>query len=172
MKGHINEVSSIIELEELNYLVSGSLDMMLKIWILKTFQCETSINGIYCLHSNSIAKMKKNIILIGSFEMLVVFNGYTLRTEQLITLHKAWWILSLILLREGIILCGSNLGKIALCNLNTNSSNIMNKICQDSISSLISIDNNFFVVGSWDSNITLWQYKLGKNIVLRLLYCQ
>lgn len=76
LTGHRDTVSSIIEVN--NYIVSATesfgCDENLILWDKSTYQCITTLKGVHCNNSESLAKLKEDKVILGSDEILFIVD--------------------------------------------------------------------------------------------------
>lgn len=73
LHGHINHVTSIIEVNE--KLISSSLDYNIKLWNTETFQCERNISiGTQCCDSNVFSLVNENTLVVIADTQIGIIN--------------------------------------------------------------------------------------------------
>ena len=73
-EGHTMSVRSIIQLKGKEKLVSGSNDGAIRIWNVKTYQGETSLEKIYCRNNNSLIELSDENIMIAGFNVITFLD--------------------------------------------------------------------------------------------------
>ena len=161
LEGHTNYISSIIQLKDKKYLISGSGDgdMTLRKWSLSTFQCETILNNIHCFDSNSIIEIDNNRLIITGKKNITIVNATKFIIEKSIESDRTQSIYTVIPLRDGNILCGCEGGFFFIFDIELNTITYKEiRGHNDSIYDFVKINNRTLVSCSEDSTIIVWKF--------------
>ena len=108
-------VISVIEISD--YILSASYDNgengdnSVIIWNKHTFECIKVVKGIYCLWNNGLGKLKENEIVIGGRNEIFVLDTLSFQYKSFKN-SRLGEILSIYVLREGLVLLGNNKGRV------------------------------------------------------------
>ena len=159
-QGHTDSVNSIIQLKGKPKLISGSKDDTLRIWNLSTYKCEKKINGVGCASCNSLIEVDGIKLLVGGENAITIVDLENYAIEK-INNENVGIVYSLMTIRGGDVLCGSNKG---MAKFNRKSNTIT--MCDDefnkknnNIFDLIAVNDNNFLSCSIDCNIKVWEYE-------------
>ena len=157
LEGHTFIVRSVIQLKGKDILLSGSNDNTLRIWNLSTYQCIGIVTKVYCYYKNSMIEIEDNKVIVGGVGELAIVNIEKCIIEKRIESKQMKVVLSLIMLKDNNIICGSDEGFLHL--FDKNSHTIMTnsiKAHTRSINSLVNIDEHHFI--SCSNEIKIWKY--------------
>ena len=158
-KGHRYSVSSIIQLDKKQLLVSISQDDTLRIWNISTYQCQTIIMKVECFSQNSMIELENNKIFIGGKNKIAIIDLNKCIIEQKIENEtKVDHVSSSIYLKEGIILFGTRFGIINIYDIRNKTITKIKTTLIGDIRCFLKINENQFITGSIDSVIRLWEY--------------
>ena len=73
LKGHTDNVYSLLYIEDRNILISGSKDRTLRLW-LPPCQCTTVIEGVECCSPNSLYQIDKERVIVGGENSFCIVN--------------------------------------------------------------------------------------------------
>ena len=124
-----------------------------------TFQYQTIFIDIECYDNKSIIEIRNNRIVIGGWQILGIINVDKCIIEQ--KLENKWVneVYSLMILRDGNVLCGCSNGLICIYDIKSNNIIISKDSIHDGvISDLLSINEHQFVSCSRDASIKVWEY--------------
>lgn len=166
LKGHVSDVTSILQLKGKELLISGARDDIitgtydhcLRAWNLETYKCDRIVNGQDCNNTNCILELEGNRIIVAGENVLSIISTTHFVAVQVIKKEEGIGIFSMIEIRDGNVLCGTKEGNVAIYDVNTNNMLVKETSHKDTISTLRNVNNSMFVSGSWDSSIKLWQY--------------
>lgn len=158
LEGHEEFVISIIQLKMKEILISVSDDNTLRTWNLNTYQCSTIINNIRCRSTNCLIEIEDGRVIIGGNRKIIVVNINQCKILQVIENNFLSLLYSLMILRDGNVLCGC---KYQMCILDVISYTILfdsKKEHNISLSVLLSLNEHEFIGCSTDKTIIVWKY--------------
>ena len=153
-----DSVVSILQLKKKELLISAGRKDIIQIWNMKTYQNECVINGVSCFSRNSMVESDNDKVIIGGFSIVSILSTKTYRVEISIVDERIKMIHSLIRINNGKIVCGCHGGRLCLIGENGIVEYIKDCSQSDTVYSLINIDENMFISGSWDKSIKIWKY--------------
>jgi len=156
-RGHTDWIMCLTLIESKSHLVSSSKDHTVKIWDLKTFECLSTLLHHRCVTSLLFILERDELITADLNGEIRFFNSkyeyvdsISTRSEQ--QNESGAWCLEYISY-EDLLLIGTENGKIKIFNLRT-------KVCvqvisdhSDRVHSMLVINQNQIVTGSWDKTI-------------------
>ena len=88
LKGEQHCSNSIIQLESQEILLCGSIDGILQIWNINTYQIDLIITNTHCNSIDSLIELPNNKILMGSPCNISIVNSITFTIEQSISIEQ------------------------------------------------------------------------------------
>lgn len=150
---------SIIQLKGKEMLLSGGHNRTLYFWNLLTYQCESMILSISGGWINSIIQIDDNrVATCGNNNVITIVNCATLIIEKTIADSQLGYILCLLLIKNGILLCGCQGGKMCLIDLRKNIIQIKEKAHNKSIPQIIKFNTRKLISCAWDGTINFWDF--------------
>lgn len=105
-----DHVSSILEMED---GVVSLHDHCMKMWSKPTFQCATTLEGVYCHHSGAAGKLKENRVIVGAIKKVFIVDTSSFELQSF-TDDQLDIVMHVCVLREDRVLLG-NRHKRILC---------------------------------------------------------
>lgn len=152
LKGHFDTVNTMLQLKRKSTFISGALDLI--IWDLKTYKCDKVISNIEC---KSLLELANETIIVGGCEAITVLSTTTYEIIQKIACCMPY-LISLMELRDGKILCGSEEGSFCVCDIESKDIYIKFMAHHKCIFSLLYLNDNQFISCSDDCTIKVWDY--------------
>ena len=158
LTGHSRDVTSLLYIKERDILISQSFDVTLRLWNMSTYQCITVIEGVKCF-TNYLYQIDKDRVIVGGYDSFCIVNIDKLLIEKRIRDGSLGRVNCFIKLRDNnTILCGCYNGIFCFYDMNTKQYKITKNNHNDSILSLLLIDDNTFLSSSRDDTIKVWKY--------------
>lgn len=158
LKGHESFIEAIIELDEIFVSVSDSDERVVRTWIKPTFEECLLADNFYCYSKNAIAKLKKNLIIIGGHNK--VFIVEFLATKGIkgdpIKNKEFGGILSICAMRNGKILIGNEDGNMICFEYLSEVVIFKKKIHKDEITCIVETEDNKLFSSSKDNTINIY----------------
>ena len=153
-------VKSILLLNNNHYLVSGSDDTII-FWNMNTKEKERCLNGINCYYQNSLLQVSNSYLFVGGKGVLSIIDlrNYSFRKK---TSDKVEVIYSMVQLTNDTVLCGCQGGILIEYDICFDSFGDFAKLRGkhgSSISSLLKINENSFITGSFDKIVEIYSLK-------------
>ena len=115
-------------------------------------------DDVYVNGSNLLDGRNNDKVIIGGFSIVSILNTKTYRVEISIVDDRIKMIHSLIRINNGKIVCGCHGGRLCLIGENGIIEYIKDCSQSDTVYSLVNVDENMFISGSWDKTIKIWKY--------------
>ena len=112
---------------------------------------------VKCFNNNSILEINNNRIVVGGVDEVTIINTSKYVIEQKVDNDKLNDISSLMILRDGNILCGCKQGIMCIYDIKKKYI-IQNKIEKDDINAFLRIDERQFISCSNGRYIRVWEY--------------
>lgn len=160
LEGHSQSVKTLIQLKEKDKLLSASnIDFSLIIWDSSSYNCDKVINNINCCDINSLYEIDNHRVIVGGFQMITIINVDSYKVEEKYLNEQLDYVYSLMMLRDGNILCGCVQGKIYKYNIKLNTITVSENTSHNShIFDLVSVNKHQFISCSYDKTIKIWEY--------------
>ena len=159
LKGHSNNVNSLLYIKEKDLIISGSTGETISLWNMTTYQCVTVIKGIYCHSAHSLYQIDKDRVIIGEHKSFCIVNIDKCIIEKRIKDESLGYVRCFLKLRDNkTILCGCDNGIFCFYDMNTEQYKITKNNHKDSITDLLFKDDNTFLSCSEDTTIKVWKY--------------
>ena len=167
LTGHTDWVDSVIQLKGREVLVSGSTgdDCSLRFWDLNTYLCIAIVKKVKCCYMDSILEIDNNRLIVGGNNLITIVNTITYQIETKYYNRTFGYTNSILRLRDGSLLIGKGnevyreevyqFDPFTLKILSTNTTySQKNK----GIRCSLALDSHTIVLGSYNGNLTVWQY--------------
>lgn len=161
LKGHERGVNSLLYIKAKNYLLSvGSYESDLRVWDLDTYQCVNVFAGVEGSTRNCLYQFDEERIVVGGTHVFHVININTLKIEEKVDLEEydVHYFSSFMKLRDGSLLCGTQVGHFIVYNFTTKKVNFIKATHLNQINDIKRIDDNAFYTSSCDLKLRLWKY--------------
>lgn len=152
-----SKIISIIQIKNKEYIVSAGSNGKLQKWNLKTYQCDTIINDVYCYSNASLLELLDNRLIIGEKKGVVIVGYSSCRIEQRINHFTLDNVYSLMQLNETVLLFGYGNGAVCALDLKNNTVQIKNNIHDGHITSMVKKNEQQFVTSSLDKTLKVWE---------------
>ena len=158
--GHLDWVTSMIYVKEKDLLISGSCDLSIRFWSMKTYQRVCSFRYLSFVRSpNALYQIDNERIIVGSNIGFVIINFNKCVVENFVSAKNQKGFDCFIKLRDNkTILCGCDKGKFGLYDMYTKTFTITNKSHNSTINDILTIDDGTFMTCSNDKSIKVWKY--------------
>ena len=158
--GHLDWVTSMIYVKEKDLLISGSCDLSIRFWSMKTYQRVCSFRYLSFVRSpNALYQIDNERIIVGSNIGFVIINFDKCVVENFVGAKNQKGFDCFIKLRDNkTILCGCDKGKFGLYDMYTKTFTITNKSHNSTINDILTIDEETFLTCSNDKSIKVWKY--------------
>ena len=166
LEGHTRWVSSIVGLKNQLFLISISYyDKTLRVWDLKSYQCQTVITNVMSYWNNGVLELDNQKLLIGGPSKLYILNTVTFIVEKEIKNANLKGDISAFLqINDHYILCSYGKGNMCIYNSNTNSlAFVLDKIHSGELTQIAKIAKNKFVSSSCDCTVKVWKFVLNES---------
>ena len=156
LEGHEEFVTSVLELKNKNYIVSGGRDSRLRFWSSADYTCKKVIDETYCQWNNSIVELDDEKLLIGYFNQVIVVNLKEFQIETKIVTEKLNDLVYPVLMSNNnlILGCKENIFFLNSQNFQLGAETI--KVHDKEISCLLVIKDQYLITGSLDNTIKVW----------------
>ena len=168
LNGHHDTVYSILQLTNIDILISLSEDKSIRKWNTKSYQCESILKLQYdtiTLRKKDMLQYKKIKELNNTFVMLIgkyslsLMNVLTL-TINLIIYNDTIDCYNSFILKNGNILCGCKRGILNIYDILTNTvKQFDTKNDELSITSILRISETEFIIGGKQGAMYIWSKK-------------
>ena len=168
LNGHHDTVYSILQLTNIDILISLSKDKSIRKWNTKSYQCESILKLQYdtiTLRKKDMLQYKKIKELNNTFVMLIgkyslsLMNVLTL-TINLIIYNDTIDCYNSFILKNGNILCGCKRGILNIYDILTNTvKQFDTKNDELSITSILKISETEFIIGGKQGAMYIWSKK-------------
>ena len=168
LNGHHDTVYSILQLTNIDILISLSKDKSIRKWNTKSYQCESILKLQYdtiTLRKKDMLQYKKIKELNNTFVMLIgkyslsLMNVLTL-TINLIIYNDTIDCYNSFILKNGNILCGCKRGILNIYDILTNTvKQFDTKNDELSITSILKISETEFIIGGKKGAMYIWSKK-------------
>jgi WD40 repeat protein len=161
LEGHASWVYCIEQINDSSKIITCSGDSSIKIWSTKSGECLKTLSG----HTNLVTSLKvsndQKYLISGSWDRTI--NVWNIKNdfECIQILPQEWFVCSLCLLPNNILVCGLADGTITKWNLNNFTKIDSFKAHKEFIFDLKHVSSSQIVSCSWDRKIKLWN--LDKN---------
>ena len=157
LEKHTDYVTSIVELDKKDYLISASFDRKVIVWDLKTYQIITIFDGIMCFYNNALSLIG-NFIYIGGAESIYIISADNFTLKEVAKDKDTGMISSFMGLPDGNVLCGCS-GAMKMFNVKKKKFvDTKKKICEGTITSITMINDEWFASSAFDNIIKVWKY--------------
>ena len=159
LQGHLKWVVSILYIQEMDILLSVSLDNTIRLWNMSTYQCSKVIDGVEISWNNALYRIDNDRVIIGGKNKFSIINIDKCVIETTIEDRAFENVRCFLKLRDNkTILCGCDNGLFCFYNMNTGEHKTTMNNHNKSISDLLRIDDNTFLSCSFDGTIKIWNY--------------
>ena len=140
-------------------MISGSVDGTLLLWNMSSYQCNTTIKGVYCYWNNALYQIDNDRVIVGKKSGFYIVNIDKCVVEKTIKDESLGFVSCFLKLRDNnTILCGCGSGQLCYYDLITEKYSISKNNHQKDIADLLLVNNKSFLSCSFDSVIKLWNY--------------
>lgn len=151
-----SKIISIIQIKNKECIVSADSNGKLQKWNLKTYQCDTIINNVYCYSNKSLLELMDNKLIIGEKKGVVIVGYSSCEIEQRIEYFIINNVHSLMQFNDNILLFGYD-DAICIYDLKNNTIQIKSNIHDDHITCLTKKNEHQFISCSLDKTIKVWE---------------
>ena len=151
LKGHCGVVTSIIQLKNREYLVSGSgkNEKTLKLWDLEKYECVKTLQKIHCCFANALVEYeKKNVIFVGGHASITIVNSISFQVETIIE-HTLSFSSSFAMLGDKYLVFGTDEGYLGYLKMNPVGIVVCTKDNANNIYSLLPINEHTVMMSSF-----------------------
>ena len=140
-------------------MISGSADETLHLWNMSSYQCNTTIKGVYCCWTNALYQIDNDRVIVGAKNGFYIVNIDKCVVEKTIKDESLGFVNCFLKLRDNnTILCGCGSGQLCYYDLITGKYSISKNNHQKYIYDLLLVNDKSFLSCSFDSEIKLWNY--------------
>ena len=159
LRGHDDTINSLLYIKEKDILISGSIDWILRLWNMSTYQCQTVIYRVECRSRNALYQIDGDRVIVGGNKKFYIVNIDKCVIEKIVKDTLFGKVNCFLKLKDNkTILCGCDEGKFCFYDMNTGKYNTPKKMHDRNVYDLLAIDDNKFLSCSWDKTIKLWEY--------------
>ena len=159
LTGHNNWVYSILYIKERDIMISGSLDITLRLWNMSTYRCDKVIRGVRCYWTNALYQIDKDRVIVGDNKTFTIVNIDKCVIENTIIDESFDYANGFLKLRDNhTILCGCEIGIFGFYDMNTKKYIRTKHNHNKKIYDLLTIDEHTFLSCSEDNTIKVWKY--------------
>ena len=120
LEGHSNKVLSLLYIKERDIMISGSGDETLLLWNMSSYQCNTTIKGVYCCWTNALYQIDNDRVIVGAKTYFYIVNIDKYVVEKTINDESLGFVSCFLKLRDNnTILCGCESGQLCYYDLIT-----------------------------------------------------
>ena len=160
LEGHNWSVYSLLYIKERNIMMSGSWDKTLRLWNISTYQCDNLIKEVECCSSNSLYQIDNDRVIVGEVNSFCIMNIDKGVIEKRIRDKSLGSVYCFLKLKDNkTIICGCEYnGAFCFYDMEKEENKLTKNNHNDSIFSLLLIDDNTFLSCSLDKIIKVWKY--------------
>ena len=109
-------------------MISGSIDGTLLLWNMSSYQCNTTIKGVYCCYTNALYQIDNDRVIVGHENGFYIVNIDKCVVEKTIEDESLGFVNCFLKLRDNnTILCGCGSGQLCYYDLITEKYSISKK---------------------------------------------
>lgn len=155
MKGHKKYIEDMVSVDE--YIISSSEDKTVRMWSVKSYQCVSVFCDLEFANIKKMIALSEKVIIGGKGKLKRVnVNKIKFEDEIVLSNEEAYDILSLMKINDDVMICGSDKGKLYVCNKEKRDSVMVDKVKR--INYVIRIDSETFITIT--DEIKVWMYNL------------
>ena len=154
LMGHKDCVNSLLELKSKKYIVSAGWDKKLCFWNSENYELQKVVPSLQCYWTNSMTEIDEERIIVGELENFSIVNILTFQIETKIKFGGVVGSNSFSLMKNGNILCGCCNGIFVIKDYYF--LKVMENAHDDSITSIVLINDSLLVTSSCDCTIKIW----------------
>ena len=158
IRAHSDWISSIIFYND--YLISAAMgdDPTVKFWTINNYQLSSVITKVYCCYINALKEIDNDKLIVGEENGIKIICMKTFQIELSIHESKLGFVSSFQIIKDSIIICGCENGKLCKLNISIKKIEIINTPHRKDINSILSISDNSIATCSDDCSIIIWNY--------------
>lgn len=157
LHGHVENIGSIIELKNNEFIVSGGWDNTVRFWSNQNYACVKIITNVDCCSRNSIIELNNYKLIVGGNNKLSLINTATLQIETKIIYKNIGCSRCFIFFEDSCLIFGCNK---RLVNVDINNCKILKvkkKVHLGNINCLL-VNKKVFITCSQDKFIKIWEF--------------
>lgn len=166
MKGHTRDVTTILQLEEKNMIVSGSLDSTIKFWDITpsffkygSYYFVTSLPNIRIQQNSSMLEIPHDRILVGIQKEIVVIDIKKYQEIKRVKDNDFNTISSFLLLRDGSIFCSDKENIYLVESYNCGIVFKKKNILKNNVTSMIFATSKLILSGDLSGELKVWDFE-------------
>lgn len=160
LKGHTDKVRSLLLVKEKNCFISASQDQTVRMWDISNYQCINVFNKVFCGSIHALYMINDNTLLVGSdYQQIFIVDINQCKIKHIIKCESIKCVSCFVMLRDKVnILCGCDMGKCIVLNINTLKYKVVQTNHSDVVFDWLNLNNRNIISCSWDGSIRLWNY--------------
>lgn len=161
LKGHKEDVMSIIELSSKTHLVSAGKDGTVRFWDNQTYDCQTVFPGMECIWNTGLKEVG-DVIVIGGKERVSIISLKDFQFHKYITYKRLVTADTICEIEKNVVVCGCNFGGMdSFIEIDIETEELIdvkNNVHDDALFSIIRLENGDIATCSYDKTIKIWRF--------------